>query len=49
MDEIKNNAALEAEQTTALAQEESLILKFRRPIRLRARNIPSWICPGWRM
>lgn len=39
MDEIKNNAALEAEQTTALApaapaeepEEESLILKFRKP------------------
>lgn len=27
MDEIKNNAALEAEE-----QEESLILKFRRPL-----------------
>ena len=39
MDEIKNNAALEAEQTTALApaapaeepEEESLVLKFRKP------------------
>ena len=39
MDEIKNNAALEAEQTTALApaapaeepEEESLILNFRKP------------------
>ena len=39
MDEIKNNAALEAEQTTALApaapaeepEEESLILKLRKP------------------
>ena len=39
MDEIKSNAALEAEQTTALApaapaeepEEESLILKFRKP------------------
>lgn len=39
MDEIKSNAALEADQTTALApaataeepEEESLVLKFRRP------------------
>ena len=39
MDEIKNNAALEAEQTTALdpaapaeePEEESLVLKFRKP------------------
>lgn len=39
MDEIKNNAALEAEQSTALApapqaeepEDDSLILKFRKP------------------
>ena len=46
MDEIKNNAALEAEQTTALVpavpaeepEEESLILKFRKPYKFEGQE-----------
>lgn len=46
MDEIKNNAALEAEQTAALVpaapaeepEEESLILKFRKPYKFEGQE-----------
>lgn len=46
MDEIKNNAALEAEQTTALVptaqaeepEDDSLILKFRKPYKFEGQE-----------
>lgn len=56
MDEIKSNAALEAEQTTALApeataeepEEESLVLKFRKPYKFEGQEYTEVTCPPWR-
>lgn len=42
----ENTAALGAAKQEI--EEESLVLKFRKPYKFEARNTPRWTCPAWR-